>query len=179
MTALWGPRTQNTTRVSFPRLQLPTVGVEDQRTVLADRAAPEPQIPDAEGAGLSIDRVVTTIEAYREVSTPAAERLGERRILVSHRCLPGATLMRVGLLEEAVPELEAARVLMAAERDSVGEAITLLELAAVRMYAADADVAVNSCARTPRCCRLARPPSADPVRLMNGFWTTLHQAVDD
>ncbi|MFF8990402.1 hypothetical protein ACF09H_10740 [Streptomyces sp. NPDC014983] len=45
--------------------------------------------------------------------------------------------MRVGLLEEAVPELEAARVLMAAERDSVGEAITLLELAAVRGYVAD------------------------------------------
>ncbi|MEN3614248.1 tetratricopeptide repeat protein [Plantactinospora sp. ZYX-F-223] len=78
-----------------------------------------------------------------EVSMPAAERLGERRVLASHRYLLGAALMRVGRLEEAVPELEAARVLMAAEGDVVSEAITLLQLAEIRMYAADAEGAVG------------------------------------
>ncbi|MEU7242258.1 ATP-binding protein [Streptomyces sparsogenes] len=78
-----------------------------------------------------------------EVSLPAAERLGECRVLASHRYLLGAALMRVGRLEEAVPELEAARVLMAAEGDIVGEAITLLQLAEIRVYAADAEVAVG------------------------------------
>ncbi|MGW3206850.1 ATP-binding protein [Streptomyces sp. NPDC001135] len=78
-----------------------------------------------------------------EVSMPAAERLGERRVLASHRYLLGAALMREGRLEEAVPELEAARVLMAAEGDIVGEAITLLQLAEIRLYVADAESAVE------------------------------------
>ena len=78
-----------------------------------------------------------------EVSMPAAERLGERRMLASHRYLLGAALMRIGRLEEAVPELEAARVLMAAEGDVVGEAITLFQLAEIRLYAADAEGAVE------------------------------------
>ncbi|MFG3116651.1 ATP-binding protein [Streptomyces sp. NPDC048197] len=78
-----------------------------------------------------------------EVSMPAAERLGERRVLASHRYLLGAALMRMGLLEPAVPELEAARVLMAAEGDIVGEAIALEQLAEVRLYTADAEGAVE------------------------------------
>ncbi|MGI5152922.1 ATP-binding protein [Plantactinospora sp. CA-294935] len=78
-----------------------------------------------------------------EVSMPAAERLGERRVLASHRYLLGAALMRVGRIEEAVPELEAARVLMAAEGDVVSEAITLLQLAEIRVYAGDAEGAVE------------------------------------
>ncbi|GGV09121.1 hypothetical protein GCM10010260_54160 [Streptomyces filipinensis] len=78
-----------------------------------------------------------------EVSMPAAERLGERRMLASHRYLLGASLMREGRLEEAVPELEAARVLMTAEGDVVGEAIILEQLAEMRLYADDAEGAVE------------------------------------
>ncbi|GAA5001440.1 tetratricopeptide repeat protein [Actinopolymorpha pittospori] len=73
-----------------------------------------------------------------EVSMPAAERLGEPRMLATHRYLLGAALMRIGRLEEAMPELEAARVLMAAEGDIVGQAITLEQLAEIRLYAGDA-----------------------------------------
>lgn len=78
-----------------------------------------------------------------EVSMPAAERLGERRVLASHRYLLGAALMREGRLAEAVSELEVARVLMAEEGDIVGEAITLEQLAEIRLYAADAEGAVE------------------------------------
>ncbi|WP_078871854.1 ATP-binding protein [Streptomyces sp. NRRL S-337] len=78
-----------------------------------------------------------------EISMPAAERLGERRMLASHRYLLGAALMREGRLAEAVAELEVARVLMAEEGDIVGEAITLEQLAEVRLYAADAEGAVE------------------------------------
>jgi tetratricopeptide (TPR) repeat protein/transcriptional regulator with XRE-family HTH domain len=77
------------------------------------------------------------------VSMPAAQRLGEPRVLASHRYLLGAALMREGRLEEAVPELVAARVLMAAEGDLVGEAVTLEQLAEIRLYAADAEGAVE------------------------------------
>src|SRR5262249_25051788 len=64
-----------------------------------------------------------------EVSMPAAERLGERRMLASHRYLLGAALMRVGRLEEAARELEAARVLMVAEGDIIGQVLTIEQLA--------------------------------------------------
>lgn len=73
-----------------------------------------------------------------EVSRPAAEALGGRRTFASHRYLLGAALLRVGRLEEALPELTAARTLMAAEGDIVGEALAVEQLAEVRLYAADA-----------------------------------------
>jgi tetratricopeptide (TPR) repeat protein/transcriptional regulator with XRE-family HTH domain len=95
-----------------------------------------------------------------EVSMPAAERLGERRIMASHRYLLGAALMRLGQLEKAVPQLDAARVLMAAEGDVVGEAITLEQLAEIRLYVADAHGAVEllrqACALLPACEAAAR-----------------------
>ncbi|MEU9497865.1 tetratricopeptide repeat protein [Streptomyces sp. NPDC048196] len=78
-----------------------------------------------------------------EASMPAAERLGERRMLASHRYLLGAALMREGRLAEAVSELEVARVLMAEEGDIVGEAVALEQLAEIRLYAADAEGAVE------------------------------------
>ncbi|MFF1355170.1 ATP-binding protein [Streptomyces sp. NPDC058297] len=78
-----------------------------------------------------------------EAAMPAAKALGERRVLASHRYLLGAALMRVGRLEEAVPELEAARVLMAEEGDVVGEALAVEQLAEVRLYAADAKGAIE------------------------------------
>ncbi|MBO3746102.1 helix-turn-helix domain-containing protein [Streptosporangiaceae bacterium NEAU-GS5] len=78
-----------------------------------------------------------------QVSMAAAERLGERRMLASHRYLLGAALMRAGRLEEAVPELETARVLMAEEGDIVGQALALEQLAEARLYAADAEGAVE------------------------------------
>ncbi|MFC5268912.1 ATP-binding protein [Kribbella qitaiheensis] len=73
-----------------------------------------------------------------EDSRSAAERLGQRRLLASHRYLLGAVLLRIGRLAEAVPELEAGRVLLAAEGDIVGEALALLQLAEIRRYTADA-----------------------------------------
>ena len=78
-----------------------------------------------------------------ELSMPAAERLGERRMLASHQYLLGVTLMRVGRLEEAAAALRSAHVLMAAEGDIVGEALALLQLAESRVYADDAEDAVE------------------------------------
>ncbi|MEU7860228.1 tetratricopeptide repeat protein [Nonomuraea sp. NPDC049141] len=78
-----------------------------------------------------------------ELSMPAAERLGERRMLASHRYLLGAMLMRVGRLAEAVRELEAARVLMVAEGDIVGQVLTIAQLAEARLYADDVKGAVE------------------------------------
>lgn len=78
-----------------------------------------------------------------EASMAAAERLGDRRVLASHRYLLGAVLLRIGRPVEAVPELEAARVLMAAEGDTVSEAITLFQLAEIRQYAGDPKGAVE------------------------------------
>jgi tetratricopeptide (TPR) repeat protein/transcriptional regulator with XRE-family HTH domain len=107
------------------------------------------------------------------VSMPAVERLGERRMLASHRYLLGAVLMRVGRLEEAVPELETARVLMAAEGDIIGQAITLLQLAEIREYTADAEVAVEllhqAAALLPPCEAAAR------VRVCTGLGQALVQ----
>ncbi|MEU5306597.1 ATP-binding protein [Streptomyces noursei] len=74
-----------------------------------------------------------------EASMPAAERLGDRRMLASHRYLLGAALMRVGRMTEAAPHLEAARALMAAEGDLDGEALSLMKLGEVRMYSGDAE----------------------------------------
>jgi tetratricopeptide (TPR) repeat protein/transcriptional regulator with XRE-family HTH domain len=78
-----------------------------------------------------------------EDSMPAAERLGRPRLLASHRYLLGAVLLRIGRLPEAVPELETARVLLAAEGDVVGEALALLQLAEIRMYTSDAAAAAE------------------------------------
>lgn len=78
-----------------------------------------------------------------EVSRPAAERLGDRRVLASHRYLMGFALMRVGRLAEAVPELEAARVLMAEEGDIVGHVLSIEQLAEIRLDTADARGAVE------------------------------------
>ncbi|GAA3769379.1 hypothetical protein GCM10022225_65170 [Plantactinospora mayteni] len=109
-----------------------------------------------------------------EVSMPAAERLGERRVLASHRYLLGAALMRVGRLAEAVPELEAARVLMAAEGDVVSEAITLLQLAEIRMYVDDAEGAVELL----RQATAVLPPgeAAVRVRVCTGLGQALVQS---
>ncbi|MBE1488304.1 ATP-binding protein [Plantactinospora soyae] len=106
---------------------------------------------DAPAVGLA--QLATISEARRggtaqlrrglELSMPAAERLGDRRVLASHRYLLGAVLLRVGRLADAVPELEAARVLMAAEGDVISEALTLLQLADIRLYTADAEGAVE------------------------------------
>ncbi|WUW19486.1 helix-turn-helix domain-containing protein [Streptomyces sp. NBC_01463] len=76
-------------------------------------------------------------------SLPAAEALGERRMLASHRYLLGAALLRVGRPADAVPELETARVLMASEGDVVGQALALEQLAEVRLYADDAEGALE------------------------------------
>lgn len=69
-----------------------------------------------------------------EASLPAAERLGDRRMLASHRYLLGAVLMRMGRLADAVPELQNARELMAAEGDAVGEAMALFQLGELQEY---------------------------------------------
>lgn len=74
-----------------------------------------------------------------EASMPAAKRLGDRRTLASHRYLLGAARMRIGRMKEAAPELAAARALMAAEGDLVGEALSLMKLGEVRMYTGDAE----------------------------------------
>jgi tetratricopeptide (TPR) repeat protein/transcriptional regulator with XRE-family HTH domain len=74
-----------------------------------------------------------------EASMPAAERLGDRRMLASHRYLLGAALMRVGRMTRAAPQLEAARALMAAEGDADGEALALMKLGEVRTYTGDAE----------------------------------------
>ncbi|MEV4760058.1 tetratricopeptide repeat protein [Micromonospora sp. NPDC049559] len=106
---------------------------------------------DAPAVGLA--QLATISEARRggtgqlwrglEASMPAAERLGDRRLLASHRYLLGAVLLRVGRLAEAAPELAAVRVLMAAEGDVVSEALTLLQLADIRLYTGDAEGAVE------------------------------------
>ncbi|WP_329002272.1 helix-turn-helix domain-containing protein [Kribbella sp. NBC_00709] len=85
----------------------------------------------------------TRLREVLEASMPAAERLGERRVLASHRYLLGAVRLRNGRLAEAAVELEAARVLMAAEGDLVSEAITLMQLAQIREYLADPEGAVE------------------------------------
>jgi tetratricopeptide (TPR) repeat protein len=82
---------------------------------------------------------MTQLVRRLEASMPAAERLGERRMLASHRYLLGAALTRAGRLEESVRELEAARVLMVAEGDIVGQVITIGQLAEVRRLS-DGDV---------------------------------------
>ncbi|NUR94491.1 MAG: tetratricopeptide repeat protein [Kribbellaceae bacterium] len=61
-----------------------------------------------------------------EASLPAAERLGDRRMLASHRYVLGVLLMRMGRLTDAARELEAARVLM--DGDRIGEAMALFQL---------------------------------------------------
>jgi tetratricopeptide (TPR) repeat protein len=69
-----------------------------------------------------------------EVALPAAQRLGDRRMLASHRYLLGVVLMRIGRLADAAPELQAACVLMAAEGDAVGEAMALFQLGELQEY---------------------------------------------
>ncbi|MEV0719689.1 helix-turn-helix domain-containing protein [Asanoa sp. NPDC050611] len=98
-----------------------------------------------------------------EISLPAAEGLGEPRVLAAHRYLLGAVLMRAGRLAEAVPELETARVLMAAEGDVMGEGFALLQLAEIRMYHADAGGAVELLRRAT-----SLPIPAEAVRLRLG-----------
>ncbi|MFF0343954.1 tetratricopeptide repeat protein [Kribbella sp. NPDC004875] len=78
-----------------------------------------------------------------EATLPSAERLGDRRVLASHRFLLGALLLRLGRLAEAVPDLEAARVLMAAEGDTVSEGFALLQLGEIREYLLAPDDAVD------------------------------------
>lgn len=78
-----------------------------------------------------------------EVTMAAAERLGDRRMLASHRYVLGAALMRTGRLEEAVRELEVARDLTAAEGDIVGQAMAIEQLAQARLYAGDVKGAVE------------------------------------
>ncbi|MER7249473.1 helix-turn-helix domain-containing protein [Kribbella sp. NPDC000426] len=78
-----------------------------------------------------------------EVTLPAAERLGDRRVLASHRYLLGSLLLRMGRLDDAMTDLETARVLMAAEGDVVGEAMSLFQQGEVREELADAAGAVE------------------------------------
>ncbi|GAA0478848.1 hypothetical protein Aca07nite_86250 [Actinoplanes capillaceus] len=104
------------------------------------------------------------------LSLPAAERLGERRVLAAHRYLLGAVLMRAGRLAEATPALEAARELMAAEGDTVSEAFALLQLAEIRMYTADAEGAV---ALLRRATALQPPVEAVRVRVCTGLGQAL------
>ncbi|GGN50317.1 tetratricopeptide (TPR) repeat protein/transcriptional regulator with XRE-family HTH domain [Actinoplanes campanulatus] len=82
------------------------------------------------------------LRRWLEDSLAAAKRLGDRRLLASHRYLLGAVLMRAGLLTRATPELEAARALMAADGETLGEALTLMQLAEIRVYLDDAESAV-------------------------------------
>ena len=123
-------------------------------------------------ATISYGRRGGAAELHRglKVSLPAAERLGQRRVLTSHRYLLGAVLMRLGRLEEATPHLEAARRLMAAEGDTISEAITLLQLADIRTYSADPEGAVELLRRATAL----RPPS-EAVRVRVG--TGLGQAL--
>ncbi|GIH16877.1 hypothetical protein Raf01_50490 [Rugosimonospora africana] len=108
-----------------------------------------------------------------EVSMPAAQRLGVPRVLASHRYLLGAALMRLGRLKEAVPELEAARVLMVAEGDIVSEVITLEQLAEIRLYVSDPDGA----AELLRQATALLPPreTAAQVRVRAGLGQALVQ----
>ncbi|MEU9204753.1 tetratricopeptide repeat protein [Streptomyces sp. NPDC048332] len=99
-----------------------------------------------------------------EASMPAAEALGERRVLASHRYLLGAALLRVGRLEEAVPELETARALMAGEDETVGQVLAIEQLAEVRLYAADAEGAMELLREAIRLV----PPGEAAVRVYTG-----------
>jgi len=67
-------------------------------------------------------------------SLPAAERLGDRRVLASHHYLQGVLQMRMGRLTDADRELRTARALMAAEGDGVGEAMALFQLGELHEY---------------------------------------------
>ncbi|MET9316175.1 tetratricopeptide repeat protein [Kribbella sp. NPDC003505] len=67
-------------------------------------------------------------------SLPAAERLGDRRVLASHHYLHGVLLMRMGRLSDADPELRTARALLAAEGDGVGEAMAIFQLGELHEY---------------------------------------------
>jgi tetratricopeptide (TPR) repeat protein/transcriptional regulator with XRE-family HTH domain len=112
------------------------------------------------------------LRRWLEISMPAAERLGERRVLASHRYLLGAVLMRVGHLREAVAELEAARALMAAEGDLVAEAITLLQLAEIRLYTGETEGAVEL---LHQAVALQPPSEAVRVRVRTGLGLALLQ----
>ena len=78
-----------------------------------------------------------------EVTLPAAERLGDRRVLASHRYLLGSLLLRMGRLDDAMSELEKASVLMAAEGDAVGEAMSLFQQGEVQEELGNAERAVE------------------------------------
>ena len=67
-------------------------------------------------------------------SLPAAERLGDRRVLASHHYLQGVLQMRMGRLTDADRELRTARALMAAGGDGVGEAMALFQLGELHEY---------------------------------------------
>jgi tetratricopeptide (TPR) repeat protein/transcriptional regulator with XRE-family HTH domain len=103
------------------RIDAPAVGLAQLATITHARR----------GGGAQLGRAL-------EDSMSAVERLGQRRLLTSHRYLLGTVMLRIGRLTEAVPELETARVLLAEEGDIVGEALALLQLAVIRMYTADA-----------------------------------------
>jgi tetratricopeptide (TPR) repeat protein len=82
------------------------------------------------------------LRAGLEVTLPAGERLADRRVLASHRYLLGSVLLRMGRLDEAMSEFEAARMLMAAEGDLVGEAMALFQQGEALEHLADAEGAV-------------------------------------
>ncbi|WP_432879876.1 ATP-binding protein [Kribbella sp. CA-245084] len=95
-----------------------------------------------------------------EISLPAAERLGDRHLLASHHYLLGSLLFRMGRLDESISELATCQVLMAAEGDAVGEAMTLFQLGEVREHLADAAGAVELLERAVALV----PPHATAVR---------------
>ncbi|GAA4877741.1 ATP-binding protein [Kitasatospora terrestris] len=96
-----------------------------------------------------------------ELSLAAAERLGDRRMLASHRYLLGVTLMRVGRPGEAVAELRSARGLMAAEGDTIGEVMALHQLAESLGYVDRAAEAVELLRQAEELV----PPDAVAVRV--------------
>ena len=122
----WGNLTATFAHAVQLRLDAPAVGLGQIATIAHARRGGSAQLHD-----------------QLEVSLPAAERLGDRRVLASHRYLLGSLLLRMGRLDEATSELEAARLLMAADGDLVGEVMTLFQLGEVREHDGDAEGAVK------------------------------------
>ncbi|WP_405068490.1 tetratricopeptide repeat protein [Kribbella sp. NBC_01510] len=122
----WGNLTATFALTVQLRIDLAAVGLGQLATIAHARRGGSAQLRD----GL-------------EVTLPAAERLGDRRVLASHRYLLGVLLLRMGRLDDAMPELEEAAVLMAAEGDIVGEAMALFQLGELREQVADAAGAVE------------------------------------
>ncbi|MFB7241799.1 hypothetical protein CW362_00235 [Streptomyces populi] len=122
----WANLTATFSRAVELRLDAPAVGLAQLAT-----------ISNARRGGVAEQR------RGLELTLPAAERLGEWRMLASHQYLLGVTLMRSGRLEKAATALRSAQVLMAEAGDLMGEVLALHQLAESRVYAGDAESAVE------------------------------------